>query len=172
MRMRIAFHSETEHKKIEMKKVTLLLVLLVTALMGYAQRAIEVAPAQITEVEGFNPAAKRVYAELSCENQLFSTKVKVSIDFGQSTSWLSSMSESRLVDKDGKEIKFNSMIDALNYLTQFGWRFAQAYVVPNGSGSKDSMSVSGTTYWILYKDVDDYSQITEGFTTKRQQRSN
>ena len=86
-----------------MKKVTLLLVLLVTALMGYAQEAIEVAPAQITEVEGFNPAAKRVYAELSCENQLFSTKVKVSIDFGQSTSWLSSMSESRLVDKDGKE---------------------------------------------------------------------
>ena len=168
MRMRLAFHSETEHHKIEMKKFTFLLVLLVTALMGYAQDAIEVAPAQITEVEGFNPAAKRVYAQLSCEGQLFSTKVKVSIDFGQSTSWLSSMSESRLVDKDGKEIKFNSMIDALNYLTQFGWRFAQAYVVPSGS----SNSISSTTYWILYKDVDDYSQITEGFTTKRQQRGN
>ena len=82
------------------------------------------------------------------------------------------MSESRLVDKDGKEIKFNSMIDALNYLTQFGWRFAQAYVVPTGSGGRDSMSISGTTYWILYKDVDDYSQITEGFTTRHQQRSN
>ena len=172
MRMRLAFHSEIEHNKIEMKKVTLLLVLLVSAMMGYAQEAIEVAPAQITDVEGFNPAAKRVYAQLSCEGQLFSTKVKVSIDFGQSTSWLSSMSESRLVDKDGKEIKFNSMIDALNYLTQFGWRFAQAYVVPNDSGSKDSMSVSGTTYWILYKDVDDYSQITEGFTTRRQVRGN
>ena len=80
-----------------MKKITLLLVLLVSALMGFAQEAIEVAPAQITEVEGYNPAAKRVYAQLSCEEQLFSTKVKVSIDFGQSTSWLSSMSESRLV---------------------------------------------------------------------------
>ena len=166
------FSFKTELKIIKMKKTTLLFVLLVSALMGYAQETIEVAPAQITEVEGFNPAAKRVYAQLSCEGQLFSTKVKVSIDFGQSTSWLSSMSESRLVDKDGKEIKFNSMIDALNYLTQFGWRFAQAYVVPNGSGSKDSMSVSGTTYWILYKDVDDYSQITEGFTTRRQQRGN
>jgi len=166
------FSFKTELKIIKMKKTTLLFALLVSALMGYAQETIEVAPAQITEVEGFNPAAKRVYAQLSCEGQLFSTKVKVSIDFGQSTSWLSSMSESRLVDKNGKEIKFNSMIDALNYLTQFGWRFAQAYVVPNGSGGRDSMSVSGTTYWILYKDVDDYSQITEGFTTKRQQRGN
>lgn len=140
--------------------------------MGYAQDVLDIAPAQVNEVEGFNPAAKRVYAQLSYEEQLFSTKVKVSIDFGQSTSWLFSMSESRLVDKDGKEIKFNSMIDAMNYLTQFGWRFAQAYVVPKGSGGKDSMSVSGTTYWILYKDVDDYSQITEGFTTKRQRGGN
>ena len=151
-----------------MKKITLLLVLLVSALMGFAQDVLEIAPAQVSEVEGFNPAAKRVYAQLSCEEQLFSTKVKVSIDFGQSTSWLFSMSESRLVDKNGKEIKFNSMIDALNYLTQFGWRFAQAYVVPRGTRDE----VGGTTYWILYKDVDDYSQISEGFTTRRQRGGN
>ena len=145
-----------------------MLVLLVSSLMGIAQDVLDIAPAQVSEVEGFNPAAKRVYAELSCECQLFSTKVKVSIDFGQSTSWLSSMSESRLVDRNGKDIKFNSMIDALNYLTQFGWRFAQAYVVPRGTRDE----VGGTTYWILYKDVDDYSQISEGFTTRRQQRGN
>ena len=151
-----------------MRKTTLLLVLLVSSLMGIAQDVLDIAPAQVSEVEGFNPAAKRVYAELSCEGQLFSTKVKVSIDFGQSTSWLSSMSESRLVDRNGKDIKFNSMIDALNYLTQFGWRFAQAYVVPRGTRDE----VGGTTYWILYKDVDDYSQISEGFTTRRQQRGN
>ena len=151
-----------------MKKTTLLLVLLVSSLMGIAQDVLDIAPAQVSEVEGFNPAAKRVYAELSCEGQLLSTKVKVSIDFGQSTSWLSSMSESRLVDRNGKDIKFNSMIDALNYLAQFGWRFAQAYVVPRGTRDE----VGGTTYWILYKDVDDYSQISEGFTTRRQQRGN
>lgn len=139
-----------------------------------AQEVIELSPAQVSEYEGegFIPAAKRVYAQLSCEEQLFSTKVKVSIDFGQSTSWLTSMSDSRLVDRNGKEIKFNSMIDALNYLTQYGWRFAQAYVVPKGGGGRDDVSFGGTTYWILYKDVDDYSQITEGFTTKRQQRGN
>jgi hypothetical protein len=151
-----------------MRKTALLLVLLVSSLMGIAQDVLDIAPAQVSEVEGFNPAAKRVYAELSCEGQLFSTKVKVSIDFGQSTSWLSSMSESRLVDRNGKDIKFNSMIDALNYLAQFGWRFAQAYVVPRGTRDE----VGGTTYWILYKDVDDYSQISEGFTTRRQLRGN
>jgi hypothetical protein len=151
-----------------MRKTALLLVLLASSLMGIAQDVLDIAPAQVSEVEGFNPAAKRVYAELSCEGQLFSTKVKVSIDFGQSTSWLSSMSESRLVDRNGKDIKFNSMIDALNYLAQFGWRFAQAYVVPRGTRDE----VGGTTYWILYKDVDDYSQISEGFTTRRQQRGN
>ena len=151
-----------------MKKIILLFVLMMGLGSAHAQEVIEVAPAQISEVEGYNPAAKRVYAQLSCEGQLFSSKVKVSIDFGQSTSWLTSMSESRLVDRDGKEIKFNSMIDALNYLTQFGWRFAQAYVVPHGNRD----GVGGTTYWILFKDVDDYSQITEGFTTKRQQRGN
>ena len=69
-----------------------------------AQAPIELATAQVSEVNGFNPAAKRVYAQLSSEEQIFSSKVKVSIDFGQSTSWLTSMSESRLVDKDGKEI--------------------------------------------------------------------
>lgn len=157
-----------------MRKIVLLLVLMMGLGSIGAQEVIELSPAQVSEYEGegFNPAAKRVYAQLSCEEQLFSTKVKVSIDFGQSTSWLTSMSDSRLVDRNGKEIKFNSMIDALNYLTQYGWRFAQAYVVPKGGGGRDDVSFGGTTYWILYKDVDDYSQITEGFTTKRQQRGN
>ena len=130
------------------------------------QDAIQVPPAQVSEVEGFNPASKRVYALLSGSPQLFSSKVKVAIDFGQSTSWLGAMNESMIVDENGNEIKFNSMIDAMNYLGQFDWKFAQAYVLPYG----DKGDVSGTVYWILYKDVDDYSKITEGFTTKQQQR--
>ncbi len=151
-----------------MRKIILLFVLMMGLGVAHAQDVVEVAPAQITEVEGFNPATKRVYAELSASPRLFSSKVNVAIDFGQSTSWLGSMNESMIVDKNGKEIKFNSMIDAMNYLGQFGWKFAQAYVVPHG----DKGDVGGTVYWILYKDVDDYRQITEGFTTRRQQRGN
>ncbi len=151
-----------------MKKMILSLALMLSSMATVAQEVIQVAPAQVSEVEGFIPASKRVYAELSASSRLFSSKVNVAIDFGQSTSWLGAMSESMIVDKNGKEIKFNSMIDAMNYLGQFGWKFAQAYVVPHG-GKED---VGGTVHWILYKDVDDYSQITEGFITKRQQRGN
>ncbi len=156
-----------------MKKIALLLLLIMTLGAANAQNANDVPPAQVMDAdEYYNPNGKRVYALLSESPQLFSSKVKVSIDFGQSTSWLGSMSESRLVDKNGKEIKFNSMIDAMNYMSQFGWRFAQAYVVPSGSGGKSSdISVGGTVYWVLCKDVDDYSQISEGFTTKAQQRA-
>ena len=149
-----------------MKKIFLSLALMMSSMAIIAQDVIQVSPAQVSEIEGFNPASKRVYALLYGSPQLFSSKVKVAIDFGQSTSWLGAMSESMIVDENGKEIKFNSMIDAMNYLGQFGWKFAQAYVVPHG----DEGDVNGIVYWILYKDVDDYSQITEGFTTKRQQR--
>lgn len=149
-----------------MKKIFLSLALMMSSMAIIAQDVIQVPPAQVSEIEGFNPASKRVYALLYGSPQLFSSKVKVAIDFGQSTSWLGAMSESMIVDENGKEIKFNSMIDAMNYLGQFGWKFAQAYVVPHG----DKGDISGTVYWILYKDVDDYSQITEGFMTKRQQR--
>lgn len=149
-----------------MKKIFLSLALMMSSMAIIAQDVIQVPPAQVSEIEGFNPASKRVYALLYGSPQLFSSKVKVAIDFGQSTSWLGAMSESMIVDENGKEIKFNSMIDAMNYLGQFGWKFAQAYVVPHG----DKGDVNGIVYWILYKDVDDYSQITEGFTTKRQQR--
>lgn len=151
-----------------MKKTLLILALMVSSMTAVAQEEIHVAPAQVSEVEGFNPASKRVYAELSASSRLFSSKVNVAIDFGQSTSWLGAMNESMIVDENGKEIKFNSMIDAMNYLGQFGWKFAQAYVVPHG----DKGDINGTVHWILYKDVDDYSQITEGFITKRQQRGN
>jgi hypothetical protein len=46
-----------------MKKTTLLLVLLVSALMGYAQDVLDIAPAQVSEVEGFNPAASHIIEE-------------------------------------------------------------------------------------------------------------
>ena len=38
-----------------------------------------------------------------------------------------------MVDEEGKKIKFNSMIDALNYMGKFGWDFEQAYAVSMGN---------------------------------------
>ena len=106
--------------------------------------------------------ATRVYVELVGIRKLFSTKMNVNIDFGQSTSfWKNTKS---LVDDDGKDINFNSMIDAMNYMSERGWMFVQAYVVPEG----DKDGVGGTVHWVLCKDITSPEQITEGFMTREQ----
>lgn len=56
--------------------------------------------------------------------KLFSTKVTVEIDFGQEKHGLYG---NKIVDENGKTITFNSMVDAVNYLSQMGWQFVQAY---------------------------------------------
>ena len=35
-------------------------------------------------------------------------------------------------EETGELIRFNSMIDALNYMTEKGWEFVQAYVITDG----------------------------------------
>ena len=75
---------------------------------------------------------KTYYCELLGKSKFLSNKVNVTVDFGQEKQgW-----HGRLVDSDGKAINFNTMVDAMNYLGQFGWKFVQAYAVsiPN---SKD-----------------------------------
>ena len=50
--------------------------------------------------------------------------VTVEIDYGQKTKIFT---DTRLKNKDGKPIKFNSLIDALNYLGNDGWELVQVY---------------------------------------------
>lgn len=130
---------------------------------------IAIASWTVSLAQGAGSEVKRVYVELIGQGQLFSSKVKVTIDFGQQSKFWTGFSDQRLVDENGKEIKFNSMIDAMNYMGQFGWVFAQAYVTQSG-GTRD-MSIDSTVHWILYKDVTDYNQIREGFTTKEQYKN-
>ena len=52
----------------------------------------------------------RVYCELLGSSKFLSTKVTVSVDFGQD----GNMWESKLVDENGKAMTFNSMVDAMN----------------------------------------------------------
>ena len=102
---------------------------------------------------------RRVYCELLGTSKLFSNKVKITIDFGQETSFWSFKKGQQLVDDSGKEMKFNSMIDAMNYMGQFGWIFASNYVIGDAK--------SGYVYhWLLYKDIENDDQLLEGFMTK------
>lgn len=60
----------------------------------------------------------------------FNTQLTISIDYGQERKF---WKDERLRDENGKVQSFNSMIDALNYMGNQGWEFAQAYTVTMGN---------------------------------------
>ena len=61
------------------------------------------------------------------------SKVTIFIDFGQRTKLFgSNKKQFSILDSDGKKVEFNSMIDALNFMTLNGYVFEQAYAVSVG----------------------------------------
>lgn len=107
------------------------------------------------------PTTSRVYCELVGSPDVFTSKMSVFIDFGQKHSYWVSKWGQQLVDENGKDCKFNSMVDAMNFMGKYGWKFVQAYAV----GDKNSGYVQ---YWLLYKDIIEDDEIFEGFMTKEQ----
>lgn len=86
------------------------------------------------------------YAEIVGQNRTFRETIHVTIDYGQEPKAF--INQKLIINKStGKAEKFNSMIDALNYMSSLGWEFVQAYVVPTTD--------SGTTRWILKRKLSD-----------------
>jgi len=79
------------------------------------------------------------YCEIVGSGSLFSTKVKIEVDYGQEVSFWNQ--DRRMKDENGKSVKFNSMVDALNSMGSKGWEFVQAYVV--------TVSNQNTYHWLL-----------------------
>ena len=63
-----------------------------------------------------------------------------------------------LVEENGEEIEFNSIVDAANYMTDKGWTFHQAYTFYLGGSPFAS--------WIFYKDAESMEKAREGIMTK------
>ena len=74
------------------------------------------------------------YIQIVGKSNLTGTKVSVEIDFGQENKYFSS-NDSRIVDENGKNVKFNSMIDALNFFNKNGYDYVDAYTVTMGSSN-------------------------------------
>lgn len=68
------------------------------------------------------------YVQIVGTSRLLSNKVSVEIDFGQENSYWT-QKDTQLRDANNKLITFNSMIDALNFMTSHGYEFVQAYAV-------------------------------------------
>ena len=85
------------------------------------------------------------FIEIVGTAKFLSSKITISIDFGQSTKLFgSSKKQFSILDKDNKKVQFNSMIDALNFMTENGYKFEQAYVLGQGNSS--------TYYYLMSKE--------------------
>lgn len=69
------------------------------------------------------------YVQIVGTSKLLSTKLTIEIDFGQNTKFFSTGKETIVKDENGKNMVFNSMIDALNFMTKNGFEFVNAYAI-------------------------------------------
>jgi hypothetical protein len=99
----------------KMKKLLVILFLQFSAIAVFAQN-------DSTRIEQ--------YCQLIATPRLFSNRVTIDIDFGEEKSF---WSDTRLRTFEGKLKKFNTIIDALNFMGKEGWVFINAYPVRNGS---------------------------------------
>lgn len=66
------------------------------------------------------------YCQVIATPRLFSNRVTIDIDFGEEKSY---WRDERLRTYEGKVKKFNTIIDALNYMGKDGWIFINVYPV-------------------------------------------
>lgn len=81
-------------------------------------------------IQGRQAGAKYAYCEIISSHLPSHNGDGVLFDFGQPTK---ALSYNWLKNAEGQKLKFNSSIEALNYMTHQGWEFVQAYT----SGEKN-----------------------------------
>ena len=124
-----------------MKKIIILFVLFGFGTLLYAQNS-------------------KYYCEIKGIEKELSLGLKIVFDFGSNPTYsLTGLrGKQQIVDEKGKEIPFNSMVDAGNYLAQKGWIFLQAYSSFYGRNS--------VIHWIFYKEATSPEKAHEGIITK------
>lgn len=73
------------------------------------------------------------YCEVVATPKLLSNKVTIEVDYGEEKSF---WKNNRLKDEDGKLKKFNTVIDALNYMGKMGWKLVNAFPIAAGNNSQ------------------------------------
>jgi hypothetical protein len=86
-----------------------------------------------------------VFSEIVGTGRLLSTKVDVEIDYGQETKFFSADNNRIMDERTGKPKKFNSMVDAMNFMGALNWDFVQAYVVTE--------SGQNVYHWLMKREI-------------------
>lgn len=114
---------------------------------------------------GNSYAQQRYYCEVKGIEKELTAGLKIIFDFGNKASynmWGDLSSKLKFVDENGDNIKFNSMVDAANYMIERGWVFQQAY--------SSSYSGHSVIHWIFFKDAESMEKAKEGIMTKTEYR--
>lgn len=132
-----------------MKKIILILAIIFMAIGARAQSTIQ-------SEDGKYP----VYCDLKAYNFWGVGKVKVMLDMGAVSNGGGSFES--LYGEDGKQIKFNTVMAAVNYMAKKGWILDKTYYVTEGAGR-------AVLHYVLVKRVKNDSEIREGLITKDEQ---
>ena len=81
-------------------------------------------------------------------------KLKVMLDMGYSTK-----NENSLFGEDGKKIKFNSMMEVLDYMGKRGWKLVNTYYITYATKQN-------VVNYVMEKKVSNDSEKTEGLIIK------
>jgi hypothetical protein len=101
-----------------MKSITLIALILFSSFQSFSQN-------EADKVEQ--------YAQVVATPRLLSNKVTIDIDYGEERSiW----KDNRLKTDEGRLKKFNTTIDALNYMGKEGWKLVNAFPVLVGTSSQ------------------------------------
>lgn len=121
-----------------MKKILTLIAILCAAISGRAQ-----------ECDTINqPKTKTVFAQIMGINKNvlgIGNKISVEIDFGEEKNFWGNDGRNEVVDENGKEKKFNSMVDAMNFMGERGWVYTDSYVITVGQ--------QHVIHWLLQKEI-------------------
>lgn len=72
------------------------------------------------------------YCEMVATPRLMSSKVTISVDFGDEAGLFR---DRRIKDDDGRAVKFNTLIDAMNYMGSQNWKLVNAFPISNGTNT-------------------------------------
>jgi hypothetical protein len=72
------------------------------------------------------------YCTVVSSPRILSSRVTIDIDYGEKRSiW----KDNRLKDEEGRVKKFNTVVDALNYMGNNGWQLVNAFPVSTGNNT-------------------------------------
>ena len=111
--------------------------------------------ALITTTTLFAQETKEVYCHVSpgMGTSWFGNDCTISVDFGQ----VKKITQPQIVvDEMGEPIVFNSIIDALNWMSSLGWRFKQAFTIT------DPLSKDNIYHYLLAKEIQEGEAIDAG----------